>query len=279
MSNHKLDLLENAMDSLAEALTKFEQGDNGDPKAYKFCVLHMAHFIELIFKHYITEKHALLIYMNPFESNLKPEKARTIGLWEAVNFINNEEKDTVSGDFRKDLEWLKKLRNDIEHHKFEMDVEAARTTIGRLFRAVLEFLDYNSSVDIEQAIPQNAMDTFKVLSDEYQFKLKDALRKADAVEKDNPRDPSDPDAPEVRIDCEGCGNFTMVLNSDSGTGYRCTVCDNEDGDNIPTNCDICGVACVTGDLDYWQIEEGGRSEGRCYYCSGRYAADRDRDRD
>ncbi|TXD04389.1 hypothetical protein FTI75_12170 [Burkholderia pseudomallei] len=278
MSNHKLDLLENAMDSLAEALTKFEQGDNGDLKAYKFCVLHMAHFIELIFKHYITEKHALLIYMNPFESNLKPEKARTIGLWEAVNFINNEEKDTVSGDFHKDLEWLKKLRNDIEHHKFEMDVETARTTIGRLFRAVLEFLEYNSDVDIEPAIPQNAMDTFKVLSDEYQFKLKDALRKADAVEKDNPQDPSDPDAPEVRLDCEDCGNFTMVLNDASGTGYRCTFCDNEDGDNIPTNCSICGVACLTGDLDYWEVE-GGKPEGRCYYCSGRYAADRDRDRD
>lgn len=276
MSNHKLDLLENAMDSLAEALTKFEQGDNGNPKAYKFCVLHMAHFIELIFKHYITEKHPLLIYMNPFESNLKPEKARTIGLWEAVNFINNEEKDTVSGDFRKDLEWLKKLRNDIEHHKFEMDVATARTTIGRLFRAVLEFIDYNSNVDIEQAIPQNAMDTFKVLSDEYQFKLKDALRAADAIERDNPRDPSDPDVPEVRIDCEGCGNFTMVLNDASGTGYRCTVCDNEDGDNIPTNCDICGAACDTGDLDYWEVE-GGQREGRCYYCSGRYAADRDRD--
>jgi len=274
MSNHTLDLLENALDSLAEALTKFEQGDNGDPKAYKFCVLHMAHFIELIFKHYITEKHPLLIYMNPFESNLKPEKARTIGLWEAVNFINNEEKDTVSGDFRKDLEWLKKLRNDIEHHKFEMDVATARTTIGRLFRAVLEFLDYNSDVDIENAIPQNTMDTFKALSDEYQFKLKDALKAADAIEKHNPR--HDPNVPEVRINCEGCGNFTMVVNDASATGYCCTFCDNEDGDNIPTNCDICGVACDTGDLVYWE-GEGGQSEGRCYYCSGRYAADRDRD--
>jgi ribosomal protein S27E len=276
MSNHKLDLLDNAMDSLAEALTKFEEGDNGNPKAYKFCVLHMAHFIELIFKHYITEKHPLLIYMNPFESNLKPEKARTIGLWEAVNFINNEEKDTVSGDFRKDLEWLKKLRNDIEHHKFEMDVATARTTIGRLFRAVLEFLHYNSDVDIEQAIPQNAMDTFKVLSDEYQFKLKDAIRAADAVEKENPQGPFDPDGPPARIDCDGCGNFTMVLSESSKTGYRCTFCDNEDGDNVPANCDICGVACETGDLDFWENEAGQR-EGRCCYCSGRYAADRDSD--
>ncbi len=276
MSNHKLDLLENAMDSLAEALTKFQQGDAGDAKAYKFCVLHMAHFIELIFKHYITEKHPLLIYMNPFEQNLKVEKARTIGLWEAVNFINNEEKDAVSGEFRKDLEWLKKLRNEIEHHKFEMDVPTARTTIGRLFRAVLEFLEYNSNVDIEAAIPHGAMDTFKVLSDEYQFRLNDALKAAASIEEAHPQDPHDPDAPDVRIDCEGCGNFTMVLNDASSTGYRCTFCDNEDGDNIPTHCDNCGTASVTGDL-FYSKDEDGRNEGRCYYCSGRYALERDRD--
>ena len=57
MSIHELDLLENALDSLGEALSKFEEGDDGDPKAYKFAVLHMAHFIELIFKHHITSKH------------------------------------------------------------------------------------------------------------------------------------------------------------------------------------------------------------------------------
>lgn len=33
--NHKLDLLGNAMDSLEEALKKFEEGDAGDQKAYK----------------------------------------------------------------------------------------------------------------------------------------------------------------------------------------------------------------------------------------------------
>ena len=276
MSSHTLDLLENAMDSLAESLTKLEQGDGGDQKAYKFCVLHMAHFIELIFKHYITEKHPLLIYMNPFDANLNPAKARTIGLWEAVNFINNEEKDTVSGEFKKDLEWLKRLRNDIEHHKFEMDVPTARTTIGRLFRSLLEFLDYNSDIDIKRRIPKNAMETFEVLSDEYQFKLRDALKAADDIERDNQGNPSDPDVREARIECENCGNYTMVLNQASPTHYRCTFCENEDGDNVPANCDICGVNCETGDLEFWMDDHGGM-EGRCYYCSGRYAADRDRD--
>lgn len=41
MSIHELDLLENALDSLAEALSKFEEGEDGEHKAYKFAVLHL----------------------------------------------------------------------------------------------------------------------------------------------------------------------------------------------------------------------------------------------
>ena len=274
--NHKLDLLDNAMDSLEEALKKFEEGDRGDQKAYKFCVLHMAHFIELIFKHHITEKHPLLIYANPFAQKIDTATAKTIGLWEAVNFINNEDKDAVAGDFRKDLDWLKGLRNDIEHHKFEMDVATARITIGRLFRSVLEFLDSYSVVEVEKRIPDATRKIFKVLSDEYQFKLHDAFKTADEVESANPVDPMDPDADPVRMECEGCGNDTMVVNQESGSGYRCTFCANEDGDDLPASCSCCGQRLTAGDLETWHDDVTG-VEYRCYYCSGGYAADRDRD--
>jgi hypothetical protein len=42
MATHSLDLLENSIDSLVEALHKFQEGENGDEKAYKFAVLHTA---------------------------------------------------------------------------------------------------------------------------------------------------------------------------------------------------------------------------------------------
>lgn len=274
--NHKLDLLDNAMDSLEEALKKFEEGDDGDQKAYKFCVLHMAHFIELIFKHHITDKHPLLIYANPFAPKIDAATAKTIGLWEAVNFINNEDKDAVAGEFKKDLEWLKRLRNDIEHHRFELDVTAARITIGRLFRSVLEFLESYSVVDVEERIPDATRAIFKVLSDEYQFKLHDALKRADEVEAENPVDPMDVEAYPARIECEACGNDTMVLCKESKSGYRCTFCENEEGDDLPAGCSCCGQRLTAGDLETWHGEVTG-VEYRCYYCSGRYAAERDRD--
>jgi DNA-directed RNA polymerase subunit RPC12/RpoP len=77
------------------------------------------------------------------------------------------------------------------------------------------------------------------------------------------------------MDCEECGNHTMVVNKESGTGYRCTFCENEDGDDLPANCSICGAHMTSGDLENWSDENG--VEYRCYYCSGRYATDRDRD--
>ena len=153
MSVHELDLLDNALDSLAEALVKYKEGrEDQNPKAYKFAVLHMSHFVELIFKYHLAEKHPLLIYTNPFAP--KVDKNKTIGLWEAVNFINNEKSDALSQDFKTDLEWLKKLRNQIEHHKFVMDVDEVKTTIGRLFRSLMEFLEEYSDIDIASSIPK-----------------------------------------------------------------------------------------------------------------------------
>ena len=74
MTIHKLELLDNAFDSLAEALAKFQEGDAGEPRAYKFAVLHMSNFIELVFKYHITQKHPLLIYKEPFSKKLNKNK-------------------------------------------------------------------------------------------------------------------------------------------------------------------------------------------------------------
>lgn len=273
MTTHQLELLENALDSLAEALVKFEEGDAGESKAYKFAVLHMAHFIELVFKHHIAQKHPLLIYKDPFAQ--KVDKNKTITLWEAVNFINNEAADTVSAEFRTDLEWLKRLRNEIEHHKFTMDVPQVRITIGRLFRSILEFLENYSDVEIESHIPDRTMETFTVLSGEYEFRRRDAIREAEEVEEANTSYHStDEDEPPARLDCPNCDNPTLVINEDSDTGYRCTFCGNEESDELPAGCDICGVQTTLGELVFWE-SEAGQTEGRCYYCSGKYHAERD----
>lgn len=274
MSTHQLDLFENSLDSLAEALNKYEQGDNGDNKAYKFAVLHLSHFMELILKHHVAQKHPLLIYKDPFAQKL--DRNKTITLWEAINFINNESEEVIDKDFRKDLEWLKRLRNDIEHHKFEMDVQEVRITIGRIFSALIAFLDEYTDLDIQALIPVTAVETFKVLSDEYEFSLREATREADKIENEYEAhyDYKSGEHIVVRLDCPECDNYTLVINEDSHTGFSCTFCGNEDSDDIPKNCTNCGMASTIGELDCW-IDDDGNEEARCYYCSGRHFMNKD----
>ena len=272
MTTHELDLLENAIDSLVEAIAKFDKGVGGEPKAFKFAVLHMAHFVELVFKHHIASKHPLLIYKEPFSAKL--DRNKTITLWDAINFINNEATDTVSASLKKDLEWLKRLRNEIEHHKFKMEVPEVRVTIGRLFRSVVEFLEKHTDIELDSLIPSSTMETFQLLSNEYKFRLRDALIAAEEFEAANLPDHHDPDVLPARLDCENCGNPTLIQNKKSSTGYRCLVCENDEGDNIPASCDICGQSTMQGELDVWELDKGGY-ENRCYFCSGRYYADKD----
>lgn len=272
MTTHKLDLLDNALDSLAETLSKFKEGDAGEPRAYKFAVLHMSNFIELIFKHHIAQKHPLLIYKDPFSMNLNKDK--TITLWDAINFIKNEAVDEVSEKFKSDLIWLKDLRNQIEHHKFTMNVIEVRSTIGRLFRFILEFLEKYSEVEVESHIPDHTMQIFKTLSDEYEFNRQDAIRQAEEIEDNGYYDYTNPDEPPVRLNCPNCDNTTLVINKDSGTGYRCIFCENEESNELPAFCSNCGVQTTMDELVFWEDEKG-HNESRCYYCSGRYRLEKD----
>jgi hypothetical protein len=66
MKKYELDLLGNAIDSLNEALAKYQQAQDGEHLAYKFAILHFAHFAELLFKHCVAQAHPLLIYRDPF---------------------------------------------------------------------------------------------------------------------------------------------------------------------------------------------------------------------
>jgi hypothetical protein len=78
----------------------------------------------------------------------------------------------------------------------------------------------------------------------------------------------------VRLDCPECNHPTLVINENSETGYRCTFCGNEESEDLPAVCDICGVHTTQGEMVYWENEMGDM-EGRCYYCSGRYHAEKD----
>lgn len=240
---HQLDLLDNAIDSLNEALTKYQQAKAGDVKAYKFCVLHLSHFLELVLKHYVTLAHPLLIYKNPFAKDFNDESL-TIGLQEAINFLRNEGKD-LSEQFLKDITWLKKLRNRIEHYKFDMEVADVEATIGRLVHAFVEFDQAHANIELDDLIDSGQYDLFLELADNYDMNLKKAENEVDDACRENRGDP------DFNVyHCDQCDHDTMIPNSDSETGYRCTFCGSEESGDMEVRCGLCDMPWYIWQMKY-----------------------------
>jgi hypothetical protein len=253
---HELDLLANAIDSLNEALAKYQQGKAGDERAYKFCVLHLMHFLELVLKHYVTLSHPLLIYKNPFARDFTDD-SQTIGMQDAINFLKNEGKD-LPQTFLEDLHWLKKLRNRIEHHKFDMDVEEVDGTVGRLIQAVVTFDRSHRNLGLETRIDPAHFRLFLVLADNYRLNLDRALREAADAEEAAYEGYRNKERYLVNlpiVECDHCGHETMAPASGSSTGYRCTFCGEEKSDAVPVGCGVCGDDWEMGEMVYTEWHE------------------------
>lgn len=251
MSEIELDLLENAIDSLNEALDKYQQGKNGDEKSYKFCVQHLSHFLELILKFYVTQSHPLLIYKNPFAKIIHSE-SQTIGLHEAINFLKNEGHD-ISEKFERDITWLKKLRNNIEHHKFSMDVKEVEDTIGRLMSAVVEFDEAHESIDLSSYISSDQYDLFHVLANTYEGRL----RKAEQAAEESGGN---------IYHCYECDHDTMISDEESDTGYKCAFCGNTESDDIEVDCGMCGNQWPLWQMKCLDWADTGNYKYYCPYC-------------
>lgn len=243
-----LGLLENAADSFNEALRKVRDATYSDTRPYKFAVLHFTHAIELLFKHHVALAHPLLIYRNPFSKNLT--KGGTIGLWDAIQFFSNEQKH-LTPEMLEDLKWIKELRNNIEHFKFEMDTREARRAIGRLIRALNDFHEANGFTDLASLIESDCRPTYEKLSDEYKQKLFEAQQSAAAVSGD-----------EEPHNCFLCGGAkTMVQSANS---VECHLCGEE---SLIQECVHCTADFPVEFMRVWNDDRGpGMEDWICDYC-------------
>lgn len=266
MNKHELDLLGNAVDSLKEALVKYRQAQNGERHAFKFVVLHFAHFVELFFKHCVVQAHPLLVYRDPFKRDLR--SAQTIGLWEALAFLENDGK-VINPGLRKDIEWMKALRNSIEHYQFSMDLDEVEEALGRLMRAVAQFSHDNGFVDLEERIHADVLVIFQRLAKTYSERLESALEKveearAEAFRGVRPKEYGEVDWCVYR--CDECGQDTMIPDDDSSTGYRCTFCFETESGSIEVGCGVCGDSWPKDDMYFEDWEGNGEKIHTCPRC-------------
>jgi hypothetical protein len=172
-----------------------------------------------------------LIYKNPFSAQL--ERQQTIGLWDAVQFLNNEG-HSIDPSFKKDLEWLKGLRNSIEHHRFEMDLAEVRSTLGRLTQALLEFNSLVADFDITKHVAPENLELFTILSDAYKAEVAAAAKRAEEESED-----------EEAALCHDCFHETAAR---IGAEYKCFYCEYVDS---LEECCVCGCEERRSTMSVW----------------------------
>lgn len=250
MSKHELDLLDNAVDSLNEALRKYDEGVAGSHGAFKYAILHFSHFMELLLKYHVSQTHPLLIYKNPFSKKIATEQ--TIGIWEAVQFLKNDGHD-VPDDFFKDLEWFKKLRNEIEHYKFSLDVDQVKSTLGRLMQGLHKINNVIEGFNLQKRIDAKFLKTFEMLADEYKARLIQAQEKAEEISDSG-----------FAYNCWACGNSGTV--SRVAGKYTCQYC----GDvTRELECCICGGDMPELEAIVWNDDDPENIEYICEGCHNR----------
>nr|WP_315231841.1 hypothetical protein [uncultured Albidiferax sp.] len=308
--NYELTIEQNAIDSLEEALACFKSGQGGKVKSYKFAILHMSHFLELTLKMYVATLEENLIFSKcfryaekladsdktnileaieklknnkfEFQSLIKSEpNPHTITLDQAMKLAKCEKcsrtgVDFVGTDFSDDVNWIKGLRNNIEHYQFSLAPKEVRLTIGRLVRSSVEFVDIFGLFNLEEKIGKESLDIFNGLADEYiqsltEAKLEVAEQEAEAFRGVRPKHYA---FIEWNVySCPECSNPTLIPNKDSSSGYRCTFCKNEESGEIEVSCDSCGASAPSEEMKAWRLDDD-VIEYRCDYCTGQYQADR-----
>jgi hypothetical protein len=285
------DIKSNAIDSFNESLAKYEQGQAGDIKSFKFAITHLAHSIELVLKMYLQTLDEFLVFSKCFKevekrakyddvdllsafSKLKAERfdfekiiqgipcPHTVNVEQALSVAMCEVckrtgKNFLDQDFIEDINWMKDLRNSIEHYEFDFTPKEVRLCIGRLIRGLADFADLFSLFDLESEVGKDRFHVFEVLADEYSH----FLAEANIAVAEAKRELFSGVRPKHQVfiewnvyDCPSCGNSTMIPNRDSSTGYRCTFngCGNEESEEIEVDCDICGVPWPNGDMTSWE---------------------------
>jgi hypothetical protein len=243
----KLNLLENAIDSLEEGVRKYLDGEMGNSEALKFSVLHIAHFIELFFKYYVSKQHFLLIY-DVADKKITNE-SKTINLHQAIEILGNcglkIEKRIVI-----DIKELKQLRNKIEHYEFELDIGRTREIIGKLIYDIVIFDKEHINTKINERLPSDLWNTLDHLSEAYKLKIESAISEAKQIGRET-------------FICYSCGNDTQVVSED-GQLANCTYCN--ESEVMEECCLDCGQSFPMSHMELWNDKHAAYI---CEFCKDR----------
>jgi len=147
----KLSLLENAIDSLNEALANVQRAE-ADPRQWKFAVLHLVHALELSVKERLHREHRLLLWENV------DRPGRTVSLEQALKRLQAVDV-TFAEDDAAAIQTAVKWRNSITHYEMDMMLAEVESNFILLFEFLNSFHSTHFGTDLTTQLRDDVTET------------------------------------------------------------------------------------------------------------------------
>lgn len=246
-----LDIEANALSSLRHGIDHFVAYDT-NPSDLKFALIHVFHAVELFLKARLAKEHHLLIYAKP-ESMITGD-SYTVGFDALVARLRNAGISFQREDLES-LDFLRKIRNSIEHHEIKANRDEVKAYIGRAARFLERFINDELALILQNEVDDPTYQTLK----EAIYSYKERVERAKSeLENSLPGDPKD--RMEYGIEsCPECGENTIVIPDDTSNDGRvhCFFC----GERFSFEaCDRCGRKLLFGPGFASELTDAGMCE-------------------
>jgi hypothetical protein len=247
---YSLNLYQNAIDSLNVGMEIYAKALDDETK-YKFSVIIISNFMELLLKCMVEMQNPLLCYEEPYSTKIS--NAKTITWAQALQILTNSG-IVINKKLINDIKRLTELRNKIIHFKFEYDVFEIDAIILSVIDGLRQLYKNISGEDFNNDVQENTKLLLQKIEGEYLSQLHQA--QFNAKEEADKNDT-------VTTDCPFCGESNTAVEREEEEIY-CYFCDESD---YEVECARCTEAFKISEMEYFGENEYGDPLYFCEYCS------------
>lgn len=202
-----MDLRTNAVDFIERSIEEFYRGhEEGDPREFKYAIIHLAQGCELMFKYILSQKNPWLIY----ELTNNKKFNNTVSVDHAIFRIEKIFGYKPDKEVKNVLENIKKDRNDIIHElvSFTKDNEPF-SRFAITFNALNKILKDTIGEKLVDLISPEHKKLFAEIDDAHQS----YQQTLEPLKFGN-----------IRVPCPECGFKLLIKNENEPDGYQCDYC-------------------------------------------------------
>lgn len=210
-----MDLIKNAENSMNHAVEHLEEGGSN---SFKYPILDTIHALELLFKEKLNKVNPAFVWQDV--DKYPSINAKTVNIDTAINRLEKIVKIEFDEEKKITIKRLKKIRNLIQHYKFEINLDEAKNLIGKVISIIIEFSDNELNLDWGKKL--HDYEKWAYLLEYYEFYITHAKKHEDDLREEG----------SPVTGCPHCAALTYNMKTDT-----CKLCGHEDEMH---ECQYCG---------------------------------------